>query len=113
MFTPYTRPLALIAVLTVSGCVSQSQFLASKEPLAIQTALQRARFEIQCPEATGTVLSREVLPPVLEGPRVGGIQRAQYTVGVAGCGQHTTSVVLCPEGGDGCFAVEPERLRGQ
>ena len=41
-----------------------------------------------------------------------GLRRAgEYTVGgVAGCGQRTTFVVICPEGGDGCFAAGPGRF---
>jgi hypothetical protein len=113
MFKPYTIFTALIAVLTVSGCVSQGQFLDNKQEMAIQTALNRARFEMQCPEATATVLSREVVQPAYQGPRVGGVQRAEYTIGVSGCGQRATSVVVCPDGGEGCFAADPGRPRGQ
>jgi hypothetical protein len=36
--------------------------------------------------------------PALQGPFVGGIQRAEDTVGVEGCGQRTVFVVVCPEG---------------
>jgi hypothetical protein len=113
MCKPYPIRTALIAVLAVAGCVSQGQLLDSKQEMAMQTALNRARFEMQCPEATGTVLSREVVQPAYEGPRVSGIQRAQYTIGVSGCGQRATSVVICPEGGEGCFAADAGRLRGQ
>ena len=113
MFKPCTRLTALITALTVVGCASQSQFLDSKQAMAMQTALNRARFEMQCPDATGTVLSREVVQPAYQGPRVGGVQRAEYTIGVSGCGQRTTSVVICPDGGEGCFAADSGRPRGQ
>jgi hypothetical protein len=36
-----------------------------------------------------------------------GVERAEYTIGVSGCGERKTFVVLCPEGGDGCFAAGP------
>jgi hypothetical protein len=113
MFKPCTILTVLIAALTVSGCVSQGQFLDNKQAMAMQTVLNRARFEMQCPEATATVLSREVVQPAIQGPRVGGVQRAEYTIGVSGCGQRTTSVVICPDGGEGCFAADPGRPRGQ
>ena len=113
MFKPCTILPALIAVLIVAGCVSQSQFLDSKQAMAMQTVLNRERFELACPEATGTVLSREVVQPAIQGPRVGGLQRAEYTIGVSGCGKRTTSVVICPDGGEGCFAADPGRPRGQ
>lgn len=51
--------------------------------------------------------------PALQGAWVGGIQRAEYTIGVAGCGQRTTFIVICPEGGEGCFAAGPGRFIGE
>lgn len=96
----------LIVVLGMTGCASQSQFLDSNQDMALQTAVNRGRFDLNCPAATGFVLSREVVQPPLQGPVMGGIQRAEYTVGVSGCGQKGTYVVVCPEGGDGCFAAQ-------
>src|SRR5262245_53083377 len=113
MGKPCPRLTALMAAVAVAGCVSQSQLLDTKQETAVQTALNRARFEMQCPEATATVLSREVIQPAYQGPRVGGLQRAEYTIGVSGCGQRATSVVICPDGGEGCFAADPGRPRGQ
>ena len=78
-------PLLVVAALAAAGCVTQAQ-------------------------ATGTILSREVVQPVLQGPLMNGIQRAEYTVGVAGCGRRTTFVVICPDEGDGCFATGPGRF---
>ncbi len=95
-----------IVVLGMTGCVSQSQFLDNNQDMALQTAVNRGRFDLNCPAATGLVLSREVVQPALQGPVMGGIQRAEYTVGVSGCGQKGTYVVVCPEGGDGCFAAQ-------
>jgi len=104
--------MAVLALtLAASGCVSQAQFLNNMQPAAIQNAEARGRFELNCPNATATVLSREVVQPVLQGPFVGGgLQRAEYTVGVAGCGARKTFVVICPEEGDGCFAAGPGRF---
>ena len=109
-----TRHLALVlmvALLTVAGCVSQTQFLNNMQPAAVQNAEARGRFELNCPNATATVLSREVVQPALQGPFIGaGLQRAEYTVGVAGCGARKTFVVICPEEGDGCIAAGPGRF---
>jgi len=103
--------VVLALTLAASGCVSQAQFLNNMQPAAVQNAEARGRFELNCPSATATVLSREVVQPALEGPFVGaGIQRAEYTVGVAGCGARKTFVVICPEEGDGCFAAGPGRF---
>jgi hypothetical protein len=101
--------LALVAALFTVGCQSQTQFLDSKQSQAAETALSRGRFEINCPQATSTILSREAVQPVFVGPflRPEGGQRAEYTVGVAGCGKRTTFVVICPETAEGCFAAGP------
>ncbi len=102
--------VALAAGIFMTGCVSQTQFLDSKQNMAMQTAVNRGQFEMNCPEATGTLISREVIQPALQGPYVGGIQRAEYTIGVAGCGKRSTFVVVCPDGGEGCFAAGPGRF---
>lgn len=102
--------LALIAALAGAGCVSQATFLESKQGMAMQAAVTRGQFEMNCPAATGTILSREVVQPAVQGPFVGGLQRAEFTVGVAGCGKRTTFVVVCPDEGDGCFAAGPGRF---
>jgi len=109
MFRVFTR-LALVAVLAGTGCVSQAQFLDSKQAMAMQTAAARGQFELSCPAATGVILSREVVQPALQGPVVGGLQRAEFTIGVSGCGKRTTFVVICPDEGDGCFAAGPGRF---
>jgi hypothetical protein len=78
--------------------------------MAVQTATNRGQFELNCPSATGVMLSREVVQPALQGPMIGGLQRAEFTVGVSGCGKRTTIVVICPDEGDGCFAAGPGRF---
>ena len=89
----------------------RGQRLDSKQAMAVQTATSRGQFEMNCPAATGTVLSREVVQPVLQGPMmVGGNPAREYKVGVAGCGKRTTFVVICPDEGDGCFATSPGRF---
>ncbi len=102
--------LALVGVLFAMGCATQSQLLNNNQNAAIQAALSRGQFEMNCPEATPVVISREVVQPALQGPWVGGIQRAEYTIGVTGCGKRMSFVVICPEGGDGCFATGPGRF---
>jgi hypothetical protein len=102
--------LTLLAVLAAAGCATQAQFLENKQGMAIQTAVSRGQFELNCPAATGTLLSKEVVQPALQGPMIGGLQRAEFTVGVSGCGKRTTFVVICPDEGDGCFAAGPGRF---
>ena len=104
--------LAIVVALMGAGCASQSQFLDSKQPMAIQTAVGRGQFDLNCPQAAGVVISREVVQPALQGPWVGGIPRAEFTIGVRGCDKRHTYIVICPQGGEGCFAAGPGGFHG-
>ncbi len=106
----FLTSVSIFAALTGAGCMTQAQFLSKNQPAAIQTAVSRGQFDLGCQQATGTVLSQEVVEPALQGPWVQGLQRAEYTIGVDGCGERKTYVVICPEGGDGCFAAGPGRF---
>jgi len=92
--------LTIAGVLALSGCQSTGQVLASDEEVATQTAVRRGQFELGCPQATGEILSSNMLQPVLWR----GEERAEYTVGVSGCGKRAVYVVVCPLGSSGCFA---------
>ena len=92
------------AALAVSGCASGPPFIEAAQPEAIQTEQRRAQFEFDCPSATGQVLSKEMMTPPLQYTRFAPPDRAEYTVGVAGCGQRHTYLVVCTYGG-GCLAV--------
>ena len=95
-----------IAIAVGAGCATQSQLLQSRQPDAVQTALQRGRFDLNCPSATATVLSKDYIQPAIQGPWVSGLQRVEYTVGVEGCNQRTTYVVMCQIGTSTCFAAD-------
>ena len=96
----------LTVALAVAGCASDQQYLESGQSAATTTALERGRFELNCPAATATVLSQELMEPPAMGWRTFPITRSEYTVGVEGCGQRATYVVVCPQGSGGCFAAE-------
>jgi hypothetical protein len=96
---------ALGTAMVLAGCVTPAQFLDSKQGMATQYALARGQFEMSCPTAQASVLSREVVQPPMRGPWVGGVQRAEYTIGVAGCDRRTTYVVVCALGSPSCFAA--------
>ena len=96
-----------IAASALAGCVSQTQFLDSKQGMALQTAESRGQFELNCQQLNPTVISREVVQPALQGPWMNGVQRAEFTIGVAGCEKRKIFVVICPDGGEGCFAAGP------
>jgi hypothetical protein len=92
--------LAASTVL-LSACQTDAQILASEQALATQTALRRGQFELSCPEATASMLSSAMLQPVAWR----GTERAEYTIGVAGCGKQKTYIVVCPLDSSACYAV--------
>ncbi len=105
MKTQLRRIMGAAAVVTISAC-NTVPLTTQLQPTALDYALKRARFDMNCPAATGTVLSSETVQPALNGPRMmGGPERAQYTIGVTGCDQRQTLQVICAQGGDGCFVA--------
>jgi hypothetical protein len=96
------------SVLLIAGCASQSQVLAQRQPDALNAAVKRAQFDLNCPDAKGEVLSSDYIQPAAQG-RWGGVQgvtRLEYTVGTEGCGKREVYVVMCQEGTTSCFASE-------
>jgi hypothetical protein len=99
--------VVLITTVVVAACATQTQMLDNKQDMAMQAAVTRGKFDLSCPQATAQILSREVTQPAINSPWISGIQRAEYTIGVDGCGKRATYLVLCPQGGEGCFAGDP------
>jgi len=87
------------------GCASQQQMVNDMQPKAVQTAQQRGAFELNCPAATAQVLSNEMMQSPAVPPRYAPPERAEYTVGVEGCGKRATYLVVCAAGGTGCVAT--------
>ena len=104
-----TVKFVLIAgVLGMSaGCQTNQQMLDQSQPQAMEAALRRGRFELGCPGASGVLLSDDLIQPAVQGPWVMGMTRLEYTIGIEGCGQRTTLVVMCQEGSGTCFAANP------
>ena len=98
--------IAVLCAACMSGCQSTGHKLDTQQQQAVDTALQRLKFDMNCPTATGQALSREMIAPV---SMRFGVERAEYTVGVEGCGQRQTIVVVCPQDGSGCFAGGPRQ----
>ena len=100
------RGLALIAVALIAGCATQPKFLDSRQGMAVDTALARGKFDMNCPAAQGSVLSRQLIQAPMAGPRMNsiGVDRAEYTVGVEGCNRRGTYMVVCTQGTEGCIA---------
>jgi hypothetical protein len=95
------RIAALAATLIAAGCQTPAEMLASDQATASQVAMRRGQFELNCPQVTTSVLSSNVLQPILWG----GQERAEYTIGVAGCERRTTYIVICALGSSSCFAA--------
>ena len=95
------RTVVLAAALVVTGCQTQAEMLASDQATASGVAARRGQFELNCPQVTTSILSSNVLQPLLWG----GQERAEYTIGVAGCERRTTYIVVCALGSSGCFAA--------
>lgn len=95
----------LLITLMISGCVTNAEFLAQNSSSAMNTALTRGRFELNCSEATGTVLSQKVT--YINGLGVGvgsaGYEWAEYTIGVKGCDKQAVYMVACRDQ-DNCNA---------
>ena len=94
-------PAALVGAALFAGCQSATQMLAEDQGVATQVAARRAQFEMSCQQVTTDVLSSNLLQPALWN----GLERAEYTVGVAGCGQRRTYIVVCQVGSPSCFAA--------
>lgn len=82
------------------------------QPQAVQAAQKRGSFDLNCPAATAQVLSNEMVQTRMGGGPIGAWNvppsRAEYTVGVEGCGKRATYYVICAEGGTGCVATGTE-----
>jgi hypothetical protein len=95
------------AALLAAGCQSTAQWLDQIQPKAMQAAETRGRFELNCPAAAATLLSRQDVQPEVRAVRYAPPDRGVFTIGVEGCGKRQTYVVVCPNDGSGnCFAGE-------
>src|SRR5205814_9058731 len=91
---------ALIAAsFVVAGCQTQQQLVDSMQPDAVHVAQRRGAFEMNCPAATVEMLSKEMIQTPRMNPRFAPRQRADYPIGVSGCGRGSTYLVACGEGG--------------
>src|SRR5262245_1143414 len=87
-----------------AGCASGPPYIDQIQPEAGSMAVRRGQFEINCPTATGQVLSRESIPPAGQTFSFSGPVRDELALGVYGCGKRATYIVICPEDGSSCFA---------
>ena len=100
-----TGLVALVLPLIISACATEAQFLAQNAPSALNTALARGRFELNCPQANGTILSQKVtyINGIGMGMGGGGYEWTEYTIGVRGCGREAVYETMCRDQ-DNCNA---------
>jgi len=91
----------VLGIALLVACVSQTQELNQSQDAAVAVALRRGQFELSCPTAQAIMLSRTMLEPVAWQ----GTERAEYTVGVEGCGKKASYIVVCPQNASGCVAA--------
>jgi hypothetical protein len=63
--------ISVIALMSLGGCQSSTDVFNATQTAAVDTALKRARFEMACPAATGSVLSRRAIDPAVHMSRFG------------------------------------------
>jgi len=88
------RMSAVLLPLLVTSCVN---ILAQNGPAALQTAENRARFEMNCPQLQATVISQKII----QGWRFEG---SEHTIGIRGCDRQAVYVVYCRDPQD-CNAL--------
>lgn len=101
------KPFVLFASLATAGCMTESQFLASRQPTAMQVAVSRGQSEMNCPSATGEMLSQE-FTQAIQAPIVQAGYSGLYTIGVDGCGQRRVYQIFCAMQGDSCTVLESQ-----
>lgn len=77
------------------GCQSNADFLTTNQQAALSAAESRGRFELNCEQVTTAVLSEKVITPPMGPFGGGGIDRAEYTIGVRGCGKQVVYITIC------------------
>ncbi len=82
----------IIAALLAAGCSAKSRMLDQKEPSAIAQTLSQAQADLNCPQVTAKIFSRDV---VMEP-----VPSARYGIGVTGCGKDAMYTVTCQEFGE-------------
>lgn len=99
-----SKTILILSALMAAGCASQQTVVDGMQADAVQVAQRRGMFEMNCKTATADVLSKEMIQTPMESIRWAPPERAEYTIGVAGCGHRATYLVVCAQGGTGCIA---------
>jgi hypothetical protein len=75
------------------GCTSTQEFLNENQAMAMEAAVNRAKFELSCQTVDTTVLNKKTI-------ELYRYEVPQYQVGVSGCGKKVVYLVNCnPDSG--------------
>jgi hypothetical protein len=98
----FRSSIVIVFSILLAACATGPPFIDSMQPNAMNMAVRRGAFEMNCQDVKGELLSRETVEPI---SFRFGYERAEYTVGVTGCDKRFTYVVICPDNGsNSCFA---------
>lgn len=88
-----THKCACLLLITscLAACMSDQQFLAQNQSAAIDATVSRAKFELNCPDVTASVLSSKVTQVQFANVS----NRTEYTIGVRGCGRQAVYITYC------------------
>jgi len=100
------RHASLLVAAAAAGCASQSGFIPGKSDPAMQRALSRGRFDLACPNATGSAPSSNDLPQAESGEWKA-IERAELAIGAVGCDKRASYTVVRPDKSDTCMPAQP------
>ncbi|CAI8970370.1 hypothetical protein D3C81_1426190 [compost metagenome] len=90
--------LASFLMVSLGGCMSDKEALATSKESALLTATKRAQYEINCENVTSAVITSKIsFIPYSS-------QRTEYTIGVRGCGKQVIYITHCLEAGS-CSAI--------
>jgi len=81
----------LMASAVLGGCMNDQQFLAQNQSAAIDATVSRAKFELNCPDVTASVLSSKVTQVQFANVS----NRTEYTIGARGCGRQAVYITYC------------------
>ena len=92
-------PVMCLLLTLAIGCQTTSSYLDDNQTAALQAAKNRGAFELNCQDVQTSVLSRKIIDPVM-----GGMWRAEYTIGVRGCGRQVVYITICLDN-ENCNAI--------
>jgi hypothetical protein len=88
----------------ICGCAAEPSRVDEMQPYAVKSAEQRASSELDCPAATGQVVTKKEVEASQTTGWYEYPHRSEFTVSVTGCGRQKTYLVGCDWRQKGCEA---------